>query len=121
MSDFDGEMSFTATGDYSAHLGGHGKKVMVHKLDSAIDASFAPMYIKMDIEGSELEALWGAREIIRKHSPVLAIFSYHHADHLWQIALLIHAINPDLKLFLRRYAEGTWELVWYAVPVERVR
>ena len=77
--------------------------------------------VKMDIEGSELEALWGARRILKEHSPVLAVCAYHTSDHLWQIPLLIHAIQPDYRLFLRRYAEGAFELVWYAVPPERVK
>ena len=80
-----------------------------------------PTYIKMDIEGAELEALWGARRILKEHSPVLAICAYHTSDHLWQIPLLIHAIQPDYKLYLRRYAEGAFELVWYAVPPDRVK
>ena len=75
----------------------------------------------MDIEGAELEALWGARKLLKQHSPVLAICAYHTSDHLWQIPLLIHAINPTYKLFFRRYAEGAFELVWYAVPPERVK
>lgn len=122
ISDHFHKSSFTSTGDYSAHLGGDGAKVHCWKLDDILnDSENHPTYIKMDIEGSELEALWGARRIIREHSPVLAICAYHTADHLWQIPLLIHAINPDLKLFLRRYAEGTWELVWYAAPAERLK
>jgi hypothetical protein len=51
---------------------------------------------------------------------VLAICAYHASDHLWQIPLLIHALNPSYKIFLRRYAEGAWELVYYAVPPDRV-
>lgn len=120
VSDFTGQMVFTAAGDYSSHLGGDDANTTtcVYRLD---DVLVAPTYIKMDIEGSELEALWGARRILKEHSPVLAICAYHTSDHLWQIPLLIHAIQPDYKLFLRRYAEGAFELVWYAVPPERVQ
>lgn len=127
VSDFDGYMPFIANGDYSSHLGngnylshlGNGEeKVRVTYLDKIL--SIVPTYIKMDIEGAELEAIWGARKLIKEHSPVLAICAYHTSDHLWQLPLLIHAINPDYKLFLRRYAEGAWELVWYAVPIRRL-
>jgi FkbM family methyltransferase len=119
VSDFKGEMSFVQTGDQTAHLGGGGTRVPVVKLDSMeLDP---PTFIKMDIEGSELEGLWGAREIIKKHSPVLAICAYHFGDHIWQIPLLIHALNPKYKLYLRRYLPETWELIWYAVPPERVK
>jgi FkbM family methyltransferase len=116
VADFNGKFSFTKSGDYSSHLGGNDVTQVV-SLDETCDA---PTYIKMDIEGSELEAIWGARRLLKEYSPVLAVCAYHTSDHLWQIPLLIHAIQPDYKLFLRRYAEGAWELVWYAVPPERI-
>ncbi len=128
VSDFAGDMRFCASGDQTSHLAGaneripthNGFKVPVFRLDDLLKDK-KPTYIKMDIEGAEPEALWGARETLKKHSPVLAICAYHQSSHLWDIPLLIHAINPDYKLYLRRYLEATWELVWYAVPPERVK
>lgn len=122
ISDHDGYMNFTATGDYSSHLGGEhtGSKVRVCNLDHVL-GDIVPTFIKMDIEGSELEALWGARRILKDHKPVLAICAYHEAEHIWEIPMLIHALQPEYKLFLRRYADSTFETVWYAVPPERVR
>jgi len=120
VGDHAGEMSFTANGDYSSHLGEGEEKVRVVTLDNML-GDILPTYIKADVEGFELELLWGARKKIKEHSPVLAVCAYHTSDHLWQIPLLIHAINPDYKLFLRRYAEGAWETVWYAVPPERIK
>lgn len=129
VSDSDGDKFFLSTGDYSAHIGNDGNGyVKCVALDSQTYAPFAtypgratfPTYIKMDIEGAELEALWGARRIMKEHSPVLAICAYHASEHTWQIPLLIHAIHPDYKLYFRRYAEGAFELVWYAVPCERI-
>lgn len=128
VSDFDGNVEFTANGDYSSHLTavesryaslGQSIKVRVTTLDKMLGR--APSYIKMDIEGAELEALWGARKLIKEHSPVLAICAYHTSDHLWQIPLLVHALNPTYKCFFRRYAEGAFEIVWYFVPPERVK
>ena len=123
LSDHRHNASFTSNGDYSSHLGGITQQVQCWALDDLWGKPGSlkpPTYIKMDIEGSELEALWGARRILKEHSPVLAICAYHTSDHLWQIPLLIHAIQPDYKLFFRRYAEGAFEIVWYAVPPERV-
>lgn len=126
ISDRFGKVSFTATGDYTARVSDDGgKRVACWPLDdmwpSTCRAVTTPTYIKMDIEGSELCALWGARRIIREFSPVLAVCAYHESSHWWDVPLLLHALNPDLRLFFRRYAEAAFELVWYAVPAERVK
>ncbi len=119
VSDFCGVAFFADTHDQTAHLATDGIKMNCYKLDDTVKV-IPPTFIKMDIEGSELEGLRGAQEIIKKHSPVLAICAYHLGSHLWEIPLLIHAMNPTYKLYLRRYLEATWELIWYAVPPERV-
>jgi len=54
---------------------------------------FAPTLIKMDIEGAEYEALLGARDIIFKYRPGLAISLYHRPADLWQIPILINEIT----------------------------
>ena len=124
VSDSEGMKDFEETGDYSAHFGHRtGRRVASVTLDDwAVDPGFQtiPTFIKMDIEGAELEAIWGARRILKEHKPVLAICAYHKSDHLWEIPLLIHAIQPEYKLFFRRYSKGDFELVWYAVPPERI-
>lgn len=126
ISDFHGELSFTATGDYSAHLDNTRSgtiRVGCWKLDEIwqdCSDSPPPTFIKLDIEGSEPAALWGARSILKHHRPVLAVCAYHTADHLWELPLLIHALQPEYKLFLRRYRPGSWEHVYYAVPPERI-
>lgn len=119
VSDFEGIVSFVAHGDYSSHLGDGNANARVVKMDYFM-GDVIPTYIKMDIEGSEPDALWGARRILKDHSPVLAICAYHTSEHTWQIPLLVHAINPTYKCYFRRYAEGAFELVWYFVPPERV-
>jgi FkbM family methyltransferase len=121
VSDRFQRQSFAAAGDYSSHLTLSSADTVQCYCLGELRWAQLPTYIKMDIEGSELEALWGARRILKEHSPVLAICAYHTSDHLWQIPLLIHAIQPEYRLFLRRYAEGAFEIVWYAVPPERVK
>jgi FkbM family methyltransferase len=88
----------------------------------ALDDEFRdahPSYIKMDLEGYELEALAGAGGLMARHAPILAITTYHKIEHLWQIPLLIHSHQPGYRLYLRRYAEDCWESVCYAVPPDR--
>lgn len=58
-------------------------------------------YIKMDIEGSELEALHGAEKLIATNKPKLAICVYHKPEHLFDIPLYINKIQPKYKFYFR--------------------
>ena len=77
--------------------------------------------IKMDIEGSELATLTGAKNLIQERAPILAISAYHRQADLWNIPLLIHELNPDYLFYLRPHMLEAWDLVCYAVPTKRRR
>jgi FkbM family methyltransferase len=119
--DVDDQVSFVATSDVASKVvaTGTGLHLESRRLDS-LDWQFTPTYIKMDIEGSEPDALAGCAGLLRKARPVLAICLYHRMEHLWTIPNLIHSLVPDHSLFLRRYAEDCWEQVCYAVPRHRL-
>lgn len=70
-------------------------------------------FIKMDIEGAELDALRGAEELIKANKPKLAICLYHHVHDLWTIPLYVKSLVPEYKLFCRENRSGT-EFVMYA-------
>lgn len=74
-------------------------EIEIVTLDSDIDERIT--FLKMDIEGSEINALMGAEEHIRNEHPKLAICAYHHYEHLWEIARLVRSFNADYKLYLR--------------------
>lgn len=74
-----------------------------------------PTYIKMDIEGAELEALKGAEEIIKKYKPKLAICVYHKPEHFWEIPFYIKKLIPEYKIYLRHHSFDITETVCYAV------
>ena len=72
-------------------------------------------FIKMDIEGSEPQALSGAEEIIKKQKPRLAICVYHKPEHLWEIPLYLKKIVPEYKIYIRHHTPLEYETVCYAV------
>lgn len=72
-------------------------------------------FIKMDIEGSELEALKGAKETIKQFKPKLAICVYHKKEDLLEIPQYILSLNPGYKLFLRNAASIPTDVVLYAL------
>lgn len=90
--------------------------VQVVTLDLVLDG-VVPTFIKMDIEGAELDALMGARQTISKFRPKLAVCIYHLTWHLLDIPLCIMDNFPDYGIFIRHHAPGSlWETVCYADP-----
>lgn len=57
-------------------------------------------FIKMDIEGEELNALLGAQKTLMKYKPKLAISAYHDYDDFIKIPETIVKINPNYKVFV---------------------
>ena len=86
----------------------------------ALVAGAHPTFVKLDIEGFEIDALHGARGTIARDAPVLAVCVYHLQDHLWRIPLLLREWRDDYALFLRPHNEEGWDLVCYAVPHARL-
>ncbi len=123
-----GNLRFSATGTEMASVTSEGcLTVEAVPLDELLNDQ-APTFIKMDIEGFELEALAGAVEIIRRFRPIMAITVYHHSDHLWKVPLAIaSAADPqfdtrapaEYSFYLRSYQTEFWETVCYAVPRSR--
>lgn len=75
-----------------------------------------PTFIKMDIEGAELDALHGAEQTIKTLKPKLAICLYHRNEDMWQIPLYIHKLVPDYQLFCRENNHGFEFVMYAAVP-----
>ncbi len=71
-------------------------------------------YLKLDIEGHEVAALAGARQVIARNRPILAIAAYHRWDDLWRIPLFLRALVPDYRIFYRLHGHNTFESVFYA-------
>ncbi len=89
----------------------------------ALDAELSrtpPSYLKMDVEGAEAASLNGAANLIRQHTPVLAISAYHRQNDIWSIPLLIQSINPNYSFFLRPHLLEGFDLVCYAIPNGRL-
>lgn len=71
-------------------------------------------FIKMDIEGSELDALQGAEKTIKRDRPLLAICVYHRQGDLLAIMDYLHEIVPEYRFWLRHYTSTPLETVLYA-------
>ncbi len=86
----------------------------VISIDEVLDGG-PVTYIKMDVEGSELETLKGAKESIVKYKPKLAVSVYHKPSDLWELAEYIITLRSDYKFYLRHYSSRMWETILYAI------
>ncbi|HCC47653.1 MAG TPA: hypothetical protein DEQ38_05995 [Elusimicrobia bacterium] len=77
-------------------------------------------YIKLDVEGAELEALRGAAGTIRRNRPKLAVCLYHKPEDLFEIPLYIQSLAPDYRFFLRQHQPVSCELVLYGVTGDTI-
>jgi len=72
-------------------------------------------FIKMDIEGSEIDALEGAAATVKRWHPRLAISAYHGWDDLVELPRLIRDLAPGYELYLDHHTIHAEESVIYAV------
>ena len=72
-------------------------------------------FIKMDIEGAEMDAIDGAAKIIQEFKPRLAISAYHKPEDLWEIPIKLKSLNPSYELYFGHHSPACFESVFYAV------
>ncbi len=119
--DFDNEGLWNKNEAVSYLEGGAGTEIVEDancfaqcvKLDDVIKEKVT--FIKMDIEGAEMNAIEGAKTIIMRDHPKLAICLYHKFDDLWKIPIYIHKLVPEYKLFIRHHGKNHEETVLYAI------
>ena len=118
------KLSFWGGEGPSSFLSEYGETTVdVTSIDEFLEGKEIVSFIKMDIEGAEIEALKGARNTILKNKPDLAICVYHRNEDIIEIPKAILELDPDYELYLRHYDLTEFETVLYAVrprvtPVE---
>lgn len=71
-------------------------------------------FLKLDVEGSELKALEGAKNTIKRDKPRLAICIYHKPEDVLLIPEYLLELVPDYKFYIRHYWSTLDETVLYA-------
>lgn len=95
----------------------HTISIPVRAIDDVFECNDAT-FIKMDVEGSELDALEGAKQTILNNKPKLAVCLYHKTKDFIDIPNLIHNLVPEYKLYVRHHSFSVNETVLYAIPPE---
>ena len=71
-------------------------------------------FIKLDVEGAEIEVLNGAYCTIKDSKPQLAVSIYHSPEDLWRIPLWIKDNFPKYKLYIDHKDPSILETVCFA-------
>jgi FkbM family methyltransferase len=118
----DGVVHFQAEGSAGSRVTVDVGTIEVQRrsLDSYFGDEIHPTFIKMDIEGAEVDAIPGGAETIACSRPVMAVCAYHRPSDLWKLPVLLKEAYPGYMVFLRRYAEDCWETIYYAIPPGRL-
>lgn len=91
-------------------------KVKINSIDNVVDGKEVE-FIKLDIEGYELNALIGARETIKKNNPIITVCIYHKVEDLWEILNCIEELCPNYKYYVRHHNKVCrYETVLYCIP-----
>lgn len=104
-----GETSITANQRSSNHISQDGtRKVPMITLDALVSGRGAepPDVLKLDIEGYELHALWGAETLLREHQPLViteinhCIMRYHASvkpfmEYMNKLGYQLHSLSHD--------------------------
>ncbi len=116
LAEQHGILSFNGGSGESGSISEHGT---VHIAAAALDEILPGQsidFIKLDVEGAEIQALRGAERLIRRSRPILAISLYHQPQDIWEIPEYLANLCQNYRFYIRQYYYNSFDSVLYAVP-----
>ncbi|NBH82399.1 FkbM family methyltransferase [bacterium C-53] len=114
-------LKFASSGTRMSSIDGLGEEEIVVDTIDNIAGEWDVSIIKMDIEGSEIDALNGAIDTIQRCRPILMISAYHKKDDILKIFDFVNKNAEGYEFFFRCHKPIAIDAVLYAVPKERVK
>lgn len=110
----EGELSFCCNGPASKIIDSNSAEtICVTAIDDVVNDELVT-FIKMDVEGAELESIIGAQKTIKNYKPDLAICIYHKWLDFIDLPAKLLEIVPEYRFAIRHYSNNTTETVLYA-------
>jgi FkbM family methyltransferase len=110
-----GILTFSSAGTSSAIGAGGDVHIAAVAVDELLPGAALDL-MKIDVEGAEAQVLRGARKIIARSRPVLALSLYHNPQDPWELPELLFELCPDYRFHIRQHSFNSFELVLYAIP-----
>lgn len=111
----DTTLYFDNKGGRNSTIGNNGTPLEATCIDTLCN-EITPTYIKMDVEGAEKQALAGGIKTISKYKPKMNIAAYHTFEDLFELMLIVNAINPEYRFYLRHHPYiPLWDTNLYCV------
>jgi len=104
-------------GESSRVLTNSDNSVQAIAVDDFI-ANSSYKFIKVDVEGADLETLKGAINSIIRCRPYVAVGVYHCPSHLWEIAIYLNKNLKDYSFHLRQHGQFCIDTVLYCLPIK---
>ena len=119
ISSFCGEGQFSMKGGRnSTSEKGSGTAEFI-TIDKLLEEKKAT-YIKMDIEGEELNAIKEKKKIITQAKPKMLISAYHRTEDLLSIPEAVLKYRDDYKIYIRHFSSvPAWDTNYYFIEKER--
>lgn len=109
-----GEVLFSEGGQMGSaiDLDAGTRKVRMVRLDDYFKVPVT--FVKMDIEGAELDTLKGMERILKECRPKLAVCVYHKVEDIYTIPKFIQSVVPEYHFKLRQHRPCIYGTVLYA-------
>ena len=114
-----GKEEKAGTGGYTVLKNMNTRRAEAVTIDETVDMPVT--FIKMNIEGAELNALRGAEKTIKKYHPTLAVNISHRLPDMWLIPAYIKQIVPEYDLYVRHTNPSIGGTILYAILNRRSR
>lgn len=112
------KIRMSRTGTAGATIGGSiGVDIGCVPLDQVLTCE-PVTFLKLDVEGAEMEALRGAVQTLVEKRPITTVCLYHRPEDLYTIPLFLASIMDRTNFHLRTHDYDGRELVLYAIPHE---
>lgn len=111
-----GELGFSDSGGRQSTFCGAEKRLVPVTTIDAVAAGRPLSFIKMDVEGAELQALRGGMRTLKQYKPKLFVAAYHYDMDLFRLPLYLHELVPTYRIYLRKHPYvPAWELNYLCV------